>query len=222
VDSLTFTTDGLSIAYDTDGAIYTVPIIGGDPQLLLDGYGAPLYSPRGDAVLVRIRDGDLGLLLTANGEVRRIGAFAWGKWLPDGRFICYGAPTGGGQIGVYLGDPASDSPPVLVHGQPLASQSLDAALLANGSLRILQTGSVERPSPIAFVDVSLTGGAVNTPSSPVNLGFIGQPVLSRDGRFAAGYANAAGALVIIEVETRQEILLINPPGVLQFRWGSFR
>jgi hypothetical protein len=214
VNNLTFSADGLLVAYDDGSAIYTLPITGGEPQILLTGYTQPQYSPDGSAVLVRIGDGDMGLLMVTSGEVRRLGAFTWAKWLRDGRVVSYGAPTGGGQNGVYLSDPRTDAAPALLYGQPVGTQSVDAVLLANGSVRVLQTRAVDAPAPLEVVDIT-----DSVSSSPVNVGFIGRPTLSQDGRFIAGYANATGAIVTYDIDLKQEVLLTNPPGVLQFRWG---
>lgn len=214
VNHMTFSADGLSLVYDLEETIYTVPITGGAPEALLTGYSEAQGSPDGSAVLIRLPDGDMGVLLTASGEVRRLGAFEWSKWLSDGRIVSYGAPTGGGQLGIYLNEPTTEA--ALLYSVPLGLQSVDAALLANGSLRVLQTRSINGPAPIEGVDLPLTGGE---PAAPIPLGFINEAKLSPDGRFITGYASGVGLLVTYEVETRQEVLLTNPPGVLVFDWG---
>jgi hypothetical protein len=215
-NNLSISPDGSTIAYDSDNTISTIPIEGGETQSLLTGYSEPVYSPDGSRLLVRIGDGDMGVLTIASGEVRRLGAFTWSKWLNDGRVVSYGAPTGGGQLGIYISDLNTEAPPLILYGQPPQTQSLDAALLQNGALRILQTRSVDSPAPLEVIDVPTTG---EPPLPSINVGFIAQPSLSPDGWLIAGYANAVGSLVLYGVDLRQEVLLTNPPGILQFRWG---
>lgn len=214
VNNLGFSADGSALIYDADGNIYSVPVEGGEPQQLLAQYSEPAYSPNGTALLVRIGDGDLGLLIVESGEVRRLGAFAWGKWLANGQLAIYGAPVAGTQPGVYIVDLNTDGTPRLLYASSPGERVLDVAASGN-NLRILETKIVTGPAALEAVQIPLAGGELTNLGSP---GFIGDPVLSPDGRFVAGYASAAGTIVIYDLDTDAERVLLQPPRTHDFQW----
>ncbi|HEX2621015.1 MAG TPA: hypothetical protein VHL11_12730, partial [Phototrophicaceae bacterium] len=217
VNHLTFNADGSVLAYDSGGSIFALPLNGEPPQSLLSQYTDPQYSPDNSTILMRIGDGDLGLLIIATGEVRRLGAFTWGKWLSASQVAVYGAPVAGTQPGVYVADLKGDGQPQLAYAVSPGKQLVDVALAKDGNLRLLQTNAapVSGPSAVEVIAIPLTGGNIISSESA---GFIGEPVLSPDGRFIAGYASAAGNLVIYDIDEHQERVLLQPPRSHAFVW----
>ncbi len=220
IENLSLSADGSNLYYDDGSAIYALPIAGGTPEQLLAGYTEPKESPDGTSLLVRIGDGDYGLLIRETGEVRRLGAFGWMKWLAADQLIAYGTFTVGGQPGVYLVATTDGATPQLVYTLPSGQQAIDAAPLGETGVRILSTGDYDNaPSPVSVIDVGLDGMVV---AEPRGVGYITDPQLSADGQFVAGYTSGDGALALHEIGSGNEVVLRLPSPVRQFEWSIFR
>jgi hypothetical protein len=220
VQNLSLSFDGSRVYYDDGTAIYSLPVTGGTPEQVLTGYTEPQDSPDGSSLLVRIGDGDYGVLIRETGEVRRLGAFRWIKWLSAEQLIAYGTFTIGGQPGVYLLENAAGTSPQLLYTPASGQRAIDAAPLSGTSVRILLTGDDEdAPSPVSTVDVGLDGTLI---SEPRNVGYVAEPQFSADGQFIAGYASGDGAVVLHEVNSGSEVVLRLPSRIRQFDWSIFR
>ncbi len=206
--------------YDDGSAIYAVPVAGGTPQQVLSGYTEPKDSPDGSALLVRIGDGDYGVQIRETGEVRRLGAFRWIKWLAVDQLIGYGTFTVGGQPGVYRIDNIAGAAPQLIYTPASGLRAVDAALLTADTARVLLTGQSENaPAPVISVEMSLDGMGTGELR---NLGYLTQPQLSADGQFASGYTSGDGSMAIHQIDTDTEVALRLPASIRQFEWSLFR
>jgi hypothetical protein len=220
VQNLTLSFDGSIVYYDDGSTVYTLPISGGTPEQVLTGYTEPKDSPDGASLLVRIRDGDYGVLIRETGEVRRLGAFRWMKWLSSEQLVGYGTFTVGGQPGVYLVENAEGAAPRLVYTPEPTQRAIDAVPLTETSMRILLTGENEdAPSPVYAVDVNVDRTVL---VEPRELGYLTEPQLSADGLFAAGYTSGDGAVSLYEIDSGSEVVLRLPSRIRQFDWSIFR
>jgi hypothetical protein len=215
ITTLAFTPDEAALVYSAGDTINSIPVSGGEPQTLLSGYTDPVYSPDGGAILVRIADGDLGVLNRLTGDIRRLGTYTRAKWLNDGRILALGAATAGSPSGVFAIDPRTNTPPTSLYPVPQEAVVLDMTALANGAIRVLQARRSDAPAAIEVFDILPNTSA---PLIAGNAGYITQPRLSPDGRFIAGYASAAASLVIYDLEIRRELALSQPARIQQFTW----
>ncbi|MCU0497040.1 MAG: hypothetical protein MUF87_06775 [Anaerolineae bacterium] len=211
----TFNPDGQTIAYDDGAAIYLRPAGEGEAEQLINGYLQPRYSPDGSAFLVRIVDGDLALFTPASGEVRRLGAYTDALWLQDGRIALFGTAT----PNLQLLDPTSPDAPIDLYTPPAGFTVIDVAQTVSGALRVLVARDQLGPSTLEVFNIALNG------STAVSLGIVGYlnlPQFSDDGRLIAGYGSGARGLVIYNLETQRETILILPSFLTEFRWTAFR
>ncbi|MBC8098703.1 MAG: hypothetical protein H7Y11_04630 [Armatimonadetes bacterium] len=217
VQALHFNIAADTLIYAVDDTIYTLALPDGEPQILLTAYSQPQSAPNGETLLVRLGDGDLGLLVLATGEVKRLGAFVWGKWLTNGAILAYGALASGGDAGVYLADASGQAVPF--YTPPSGIQAVDGALTPQNTIRLLLRRSTVGPAPLSSVEIPANGGAISDGGA---VGYLGAPQFSPDGRFMVGYGSAAGTLVVYDVIARQAIALTQPPNVQAYQWLAFR
>lgn len=215
VSGLAFSPDQQAVIYTADETIYTLPLTGGEPTVILSGYSEPQYAPDGSVLLVRINDGDLALYFPASGEVRRLGAFTRAKWFTPTLIGVYGAPLAGNPPALYVLDLTGDGTPRLLYSLPASAALLDFALVGTDRLRLLQATRTAGPAPVELIDIPLAGGEITPVGSA---GFIGQPQLDPEGQVIAGYASAAGTLLLHDLSSGAEVALSLPPGVKHFIW----
>jgi WD40 repeat protein len=220
IQNLSLSFDGSTVYYDDGTAIYALPVAGGVPEQVLTGYTEPKDAPDGSSLLVRIGDGDYGVLVRETGEVRRLGTFRWIKWLSAEQFIAYGTFTVGGQPGVYLLENADGTAPQLIYTPPAGQRAVDAAPLADTIVRILFTGEDENaPSPVFAVEVGVDGSLV---AQPRTIGYLTESQLSADGQFVAGYTSGDGSVALHDINSGSEVVLRLPSRIRQFNWSIFR
>ncbi len=224
VRNLAHSFDGQTVYYDDNSAVYSVPVAGGTPEVILTGYTEPQESPDGSALLVRIADGDYAVQIRATGELRRIGAFRWIKWLTANQLIGFGTFTVGGQAGIYAIENIEGASPRLLYTPPAGMRAIDAAAASASTIpfavRVLLTGENENaPSPLAVIDVGLEG---SNSGDPRPIGYLAAPQLSSDGEFIAGYTGGDGAVAIHQISSGAEVVLRLPSGIRQFMWSLLR
>lgn len=215
LQNFTFSPDGQTLAYDDGAAIYLRPAGEGEGEQLINGYLQPNYAPDGLALLVRIIDGDLALFTPSSGEARRLGAYTDAIWLQDGRIAIFGTVT----PSLQLLDPANADAPTTLYTPPAGFTVIDVAQTVSGALRVLVGRDQLGPTTLEVFNIALNGSTV------VSLGVIGYlnlPQFSDDGRLLAGYGSGARGLVIYNLETQRETILILPPFLTEFRWTAFR
>ncbi|MBC7870362.1 MAG: hypothetical protein H7Y09_05940, partial [Chitinophagaceae bacterium] len=98
---------------------------------------------------------------------------------------------------------------------------IDSQTTDSGLLRVIE-GSVntQGPSPLRLYETPLAGGGLTDLGI---IGFLGQPQLSPDGNFVAGYAQSganSGTLVIYDVAAGTARSLALPPTVTDFKWSE--
>jgi WD40 repeat protein len=214
--SISFSGDGQTIAYDNGDQILMINAAGGESLTFLQGYTQPHYSPSGESLLLRLADGDLGLIRLESGEILRLGAYDGAAWMGNGQLIVYGSTTAGSTPGLYLISMDGASP-ALLFTVPTGLKISSAADAGSGKIRLILTRE-SAPSPLIILDAGLNGELTDIPTKT----FIAMPQLSPDGRYIAGYVDATGALVVYDLVNASELVLRQPPSVKDFRWISFR
>ncbi len=101
--------DGKTLLYNSRGRLYTIPVTGGEPQLLDTGFADRCnndhgYSPDGTQVVISHQPRESGgrsliyLLPSSGGEPRLVtkqGPSYWHGWSPDGKTLTYCASRNG-------------------------------------------------------------------------------------------------------------------------------
>lgn len=216
VTGLSFAPGDTTLAYDADGAIFTLDLTteGAAPTQLLAGYVAPRYSPDGATMLVRLPDGDVGQFTPATGEVLRWGAFDKVIWLADGRPLGIGAPIRDGSSGLYLLDTTGAAPPALLFAANPGMMVVDAVEATVGQARVI-VARQNAPGRLQLYDVTVNGGGSTVLIEP---GFALNPRLSPDGRYMVGLADGAGTLVVFDLNIGRQVVLSQVRRIDQLRW----
>ncbi len=231
--------DGATLAYTTDNGIFirsteaennassdsteeasavaqTSPTLGSSAGTI---YRHPQFATNINALLVTVTIGDdteLQLYDLASGELLTLGGYVGGEWGSDGRLLAVDSVGNS----IYLVDPlmpqATTGSALTLVGRIIDSQTTDSGLL-----RVIE-GSLptQGPAPLRLYETPLAGGGLTDLGI---IGFLGQPQLSPDGNFIAGYAQSgatSGTLVIYDGSAGTALSLALPPTVTDFKWGE--
>lgn len=242
--NVVFSPDGSRVVYalntDTDhieGGIYSAPINGGEPELLLANgpagdsptYGPPFYrnpqfAPNVNALLIEEGGSETTTLILIDlntGERLRVGSYDAAFWLSDGRIAAYGN-------GVGIGDPPPTMPLYVISTDALDRPIQIAAIPApaviralreirGGWLRLAVSDNVTGPATLRLLDIAVATGEQ---TAVADAGFVTAPQFSRDGMSLAGTLNPGELLTLYDVQAGVRSALETPAGIRDFRWAS--
>ncbi len=234
--------DGRMIAFVRDG-IWLIPATGGArTELVADRLGEdtppdqvrvylrPRWNPSGSLLLVEIgyyEGSGLGILPITGGEALELPTGAsQGTWLPNGLVLAWDYGRAYATPGLYLVDPVNIGAVVTVLDE--AWHIRDAAPLANEAAMVLRDtggGDFLGPRVVQPFLVPLLPEALPIPHGQG--GLLEAPVLSPEGRYAAGLRQAgqgdfglAGRLAIVHLETGERFAVETPGEVWGLQWGE--
>lgn len=234
-----FSPDGQTLAY-TDGGIWMVPTIGGEPSLLLPDnvseetsiasqqYSRPRYAVNFGAMLVDIlyaEGSGTGLLDINSGELRELFyGYQNARWLYDGRILTFATLDAFSQAGAQI-TPFNDleTPQIIL---PNTVSVTSATLIPQRrveDLRVILDGG-EAIGPYPLQVYNFRDGAGLTPL--LEQGFMRQPKLSPDGTVIAGLVRARrgddgylrGQLTLLDVASGEQVRFVLPMSVSHVTW----
>jgi hypothetical protein len=231
-----FSPDGQQVAYD-DGGVWIVPSTGGDPQQVVADdisetaarrFTQPVFAPNINALLVRVQRETItvpGVLDPNTGEVIEIAVEQEAQWLRDGRLVLFGIADGRRPGGLSIVGTGSLNQPAQFLPDILSVQSVRET--SANQLRLVLPEHLVGPRHLRTAAFDVTTGQL----SPAQTGgFVIDPVLSPDGRFAAGYVYRAqravawddgrGPLTIFNLETGEQVVLSQPAEAWDFTWAQ--
>ncbi len=233
--------DGQLIAFVRDG-IWLVPSGGGGrTELVTDNFDEntppneirvylnPRWSPDGTMLLLDIgyyEGRGLALLPITGGEPLPLPTLATqGGWMPDGRVLVWDYGMAFTEPGLYLVDPANLETYTTILDSTW--HVADAVPLTSEAIRILRTAGGEAMGPGTaqpFLVSALEGAQ---PVANGQGGLLEEPLLSPDGRFAAGLRarqygdyGPAGRLVVINLTTGERVAVETAGDVWALQWGG--
>ncbi|MGH9487219.1 MAG: S41 family peptidase [Terriglobales bacterium] len=144
--------DAAQIAFASNGAIWTVPALGGAARLLITSAATesrPLYSPNGKWLAfqsTRTGNGDIYLFNRANSAVRRLtwddGLDRLDGWSPDSRWIYFSSSSHNvGQMNDIYRVRVSGGTPLPVSAERYVDE-YDAAVAPDGSMALVTRGEM--------------------------------------------------------------------------------
>lgn len=231
--------NGQLLAYVRDG-IWLVPANGGArTELITDNLGAdtppdqirvymhPRWSPDNTLLLVDVgyyEGRGLGLMPITGGQVLELPFYTSdGAWLPNGQVLTWSVGFAYVVPGLYLVNPADISQITTILGDTWHIN--DVVPLANEAAAVLSSpGDVMGPTTVQPYLVPILPEALPIPNGQG--GLIEAPVLSPDGRFAAGLRatgygdfGLAGRLVLINLVSGERLAIQTPGEVWGYHWG---
>jgi Tol biopolymer transport system component len=230
-----FSPDEQQVVYN-DGGIWLVPAGGGDPQQIIADeisetrarhFMNPVFAPNINAFLVRVQRENIavpGVLDPNTGEVIEIAVEQQAEWLRDGRLVLYGIADGVRPGGLSIAGTGSLNQPARFLPDILSVQSVRE--ISPNQLMLVLPQHLVGPRQLRIAAFDVTTGQL----APAQMsGFIVDPVLSPDGKFAAGYVYRAkqnvpwddgrGPLMVMDLATGRQTVLTQPAEAWDFIWA---
>ena len=235
----TFNGDGTLIAYSDEEGIWLIPSNGGETRLLAPSVYAddptlirvlfsPSFAPNVGALLVNVMYSEgisTGVVDLTSGELQELPfGYINGRWMNDNSILTFTDATDNGMVTAGLHRTVLDSLPNPLVLLPPQVAVMDAILLDDSTYRLIlrDAQTFETTSLLSVVDYRPPAGLL-----PVYDGsHLKDAQLSPNGMMMAGYARVQpsddgyrhGQLAFIDFTSGEQLGLIHPTSVWQFRW----
>ncbi|MEO0561003.1 MAG: hypothetical protein AAF125_02745 [Chloroflexota bacterium] len=239
--TLDFSADGTTLAYTDLGGLWTAPVLGGEPTLLLADnipdedtpaadarqFTAPRYAPNFGALLLDIlyaEGGATGVLDLNSGELLELPyGYSNAVWTYNGGIFTHARRSPFTQAGAqvtFITD--LDAPEVRLPTDVSVEHAVLIPRRRSEDIRlIIDAETTAGPTPLRVFDFRDGGGLVPV----VESGFAEHPRLSPDGTVVAGYVRAGnsptgphGQLSLLDVATGEQVALAAPGDVTLVEW----
>ncbi|MFZ4827477.1 MAG: hypothetical protein ACOYLB_08975 [Phototrophicaceae bacterium] len=235
----TFNQDGTLIAYSDENGVWLIPSNGGESRLLAPSVYdddpalirvlfSPRFAPNVGALLVNVMYAEgisTGVVDLTSGELQELPfGYINGRWLNDHSILTFTDATDNGMVTAGLQrTPVNDLVNSLMVLPPQVAV-MDALLLDESTYRLIlrDAQTFETTSPLSVVDYRAPAGLI-----PIYTGsHLKDAQLAPDGSMMAGYARVQpsqdgyrhGQLAFVDFTTGEQLGLILPTSVWQFRW----